>query len=80
MAAWDVWALRGGHRTLSSAYAHAAHSRVGRVPVAVAVVYLVRHLEAWPSRFARVDPLRAAAGGLGDGIRYTVCTKVQSRL
>lgn len=65
VASWDVWALRKGHQTLSSAYAEALERGgwEGKA-VIVSTAYLVCHLTRRPRLLATHDPLRVIAGGL----------------
>ena len=65
VAAYDLWALRGGHETLSAAYAAASEHPVGRVALLAADAVLLAHLWRWPRSAARFDPLGAAARRLG---------------
>lgn len=61
VAAWDIWALRRGHTTLSAAYTAAAQHRVGQVALVVVDAVIVSHLWHWPRAAARFDPLSLAA-------------------
>ncbi|MDA8283001.1 MAG: hypothetical protein M0Z42_06795 [Actinomycetota bacterium] len=67
VAAYDGWALHGGHETLSSAYAAASRHPVGRVVLLAADAVLLAHLWRWPRSAARFDPLDAAARRLSGG-------------
>lgn len=66
-AAWDIWALRGGHTTLSTAYGSAARHPLGKVALLVADTVLLAHLWGWPSVARRLDPFAAAARRLSVG-------------
>ena len=68
VAAWDIWALRRGHTTLSAAYAAAAQHRVGQVALVVVDAVIVSHLWHWPRAAARFDPLSLAAHRLSTGV------------
>lgn len=61
VAAWDIWALRRGHTTLSAAYTAAAQHRVGRVALLVLDAVIVSHLWHWPRGLSKFDPLSLAA-------------------
>jgi hypothetical protein len=61
VAAWDIWALRRGHTTLSAAHAAAAQHRVGQVALVVVDAVIVSHLWHWPRAASRFDPLAIAA-------------------
>ena len=61
VAAWDIWALRRGHTTLSAAYASAAQHRVGQVALVVVDAVIVSHLWHWPRALSKFDPLSLAA-------------------
>ena len=67
VAVWDVWAIRRGHTTLSSAYAGATAHPVGKIVLALVDVMLLAHLWRWPRAAARFDPLGAAARALSGG-------------
>ena len=67
VAAYDGWALRGGHETLRSAYATASHHPVGRAVLLAADAVLLAHLWRWPRATARFDPLGAVARRLSGG-------------
>ena len=67
VAAYDLWALRGGHETLGSAYAAASRPPAGRVVLLVADAVLLAHLWRWPRAAARFDPLGAATRRLSGG-------------
>ena len=66
-AAWDIWALRGGHTTLSTAYGSAARHPLGRVALLVADTVLLAHLWGWPRSARRLDPFAMAARRLSAG-------------
>ena len=67
VAVWDVWAIRRGHTTLSSAYAGATAHPVGKIVLALVDAALLAHLWRWPRAAARFDPLGAAARALSHG-------------
>jgi hypothetical protein len=66
-AAVDVWALRGGHCTLSAAYGRACRRRGWRAVLLVADIALLAHLWHWPQAAAPVDPFGWAARRLSHG-------------
>ena len=65
--AWDFWALRRGHVTLSSAYAAASHHLVGKVVLLAGNVVLLAHLWKFPRAAASCDPLGMAVRRLSGG-------------
>jgi len=60
-AAWDIWALRGGHTTLSTAYGTAARHPLGRFALLAADAVLLAHLWGWPRAAGHLDPFAMAA-------------------
>ncbi|MHB1509119.1 MAG: hypothetical protein ACYCST_04390 [Acidimicrobiales bacterium] len=66
-AAWDLWALRGGHTTLSTAYGTAARHPLGRVALLAADAVLLAHLWGWPRAAGHFDPFAMAARRLSSG-------------
>lgn len=61
VAAYDVWALRTDHQTLSE-YAHDHPTAALVVPI-----YLICHFHRWPSRLSGYDPLQLLATRLARG-------------
>ena len=63
IAAYDGWACRRGHETLSCGFGRALARRRSRWAVVAVWAYLTAHLFGpWlPRAFARVDPLTIAA-------------------
>jgi len=67
VAAWDVWAIRRGHTTLSAAYAAAAQHRAGQAALLATDAVILSHLWGWPRALSRFDLLSLAARRLSAG-------------
>jgi len=63
VVAYDAWAIKTHHETLSSAFSRAINHPIQRWPTIATATILYTHLMI-PQRYHKYDPLRYVAGRL----------------